>query len=287
RASGAFDDLVGPVQLQVLENQLGPPIGAPVQVRIAGDDPMRLASIAAEVASELHKIDGVTAVDNTLAGSKRELLVTVDEGRAALMGLTAADVGQWLRLAFSDAPIAHALIDNERVDLVVKLDTKAYTPDEIEALTIASPDDTPILLGDVASVNEGRRANHIERNDRRRGVRVSAQLDESVTAGEANRDARRKIESLIHANPDFSFEFAGEYRETSRSIRSLIIAFMIALLVIYSILAAQFRSLLQPFVVIAAIPLSLIGVIVGFFVSGAPVGLVALVGVVGLAGIVV
>ncbi|MHC4608160.1 MAG: efflux RND transporter permease subunit, partial [Planctomycetota bacterium] len=287
RASGAFDDLVGPAQVQVVKDELGPPVGAPVQVRIAGDDPARLASIAAEVASELRKIDGVTAVENTLAGTKRELLVTVDEGRAAPVGLTASDVGQWLRLALSDAPIAHALIDNERVDLVVKLDTQANTPEAIEALTIASRGDAPILLGDVASVDEGRRATHIERNDRRRGVRVSAQLDGSMTAAEANREARRKLQSLVRANPDFAFEFAGEYRETSRSIRSLVIAFAIAIIVIYSILAAQFRNLLQPFVVIAAIPLSLIGVIVGFFVSGAPVGLIALIGVVGLAGVVV
>lgn len=286
-ASTAFDDLVGPEQIQVLEHEIGPPVGAPVQVRIAGDDPARLDTLATEVTRALRKIDGVTAVDNTLAGRKRELLVTVDEGRAAILGLTAVDVGQWLRFAFSDAPIAHALVDNERVDLMLELDARAHTPEAIEALAIATPNDTPILLGDVASVQEGWRANRIERNDRRRGVRVSAQLDAATTAAEANREARRRLRSLIEANPDFTFEFAGEYRETNRSIRSLATAFGIAILVMYSILAAQFRNLLQPFVVLAAIPLSLIGVIVGFFLSGAPVGLVALVGVVGLAGIVV
>jgi multidrug efflux pump subunit AcrB len=287
QASRAFDDLVGPVEVQVVENKFGPPVGAPVQVRIAGNDPLRLATLAAEVEAELRKIDGVTAVDNTLAGTKRELLVTIDEGRAALRGLTAPQIGRWLRFALSDAPVANVLVDNERVDLIARLDTRASTPEALEDLMIAYGDDTPILLGDVASVHEGRRVSQIERNDRRRGVRVSAEIDESVTAGEVNREARRRLGSLVQANSDFDFEFAGEYRETSRSIRSLFIAFGIGVLVIYSILAAQFRDLLQPLVVITTIPLSLIGVIIGFFLSGAPVGLVALIGVVGLAGIVV
>lgn len=287
RATLAFDDLVGPVEVQVVEDEFGPPVGAPVQVRIAGSDPLRLAKIAGEVESQLRRIDGVTGVDNTLAGRKRELLVEIDEGRAALLGLTAPQIGRWLRLALSDAPIASALVDNQRVDLVARLDTRASTPEAIRNLMIASDAGTPILLGDVAFVHERLRASQIERNDRRRGVRVSAEIDESVTPAEVNREARRRLQSLVEANADFEFEFAGEYRETSRSVRSLFIAFGIAALVIYSILAAQFRNGLQPVVVMAAIPLSLIGVIVGFFLSGAPVGLIALIGVVGLAGIVV
>jgi len=287
RAADAFEDLVGPTEVQVVIDEFGPPIGAPVQVRIAGDDAQRLSQIASEVEDQLSGIDGVTAVDNTLAGTKRELLVTVDEGRAALLGFTAPQIGRWLRFALSDAPIATALVDNERVDLVARLDTAATTPEALESLMIAQADGVPILLGDVVSVHEAQRASQIERNDRRRGVRVSAEIDEAVTPGEVNREARRRLQSLIQANGDFEFEFAGEYRETSRSLESLFLAFGVAVLVIYSILAAQFKNVLQPLVVIAAIPLSLIGVIAGFFLSGQPVGLIALIGVVGLTGVVV
>lgn len=286
-ASDAFDDLVGPEQVQVLEHEFGPPVGAPVQVRIAGDDPARLASIAMEVADELQRVPGVRNVENSESGHKRELRVEVDEGRAALHGLTAAQVGRWLRLAFSEAPLATALVSNERVDIILSLAADAHNPEEIAELTLRTPSGGEVSLGDIATIEEERRANHIRRNDRRRGVRVSAQIDRTTTSQAANRRVRELIAPLVDANPDVSITLAGEYRETNDSVRSLFLAFLLAIAIIYSILAAQFRSLLHPFVVIGAIPLSLIGVAVGFFVSGAAVGLIALIGVVGLAGIVV
>jgi multidrug efflux pump subunit AcrB len=287
RASHAFDDLVGPRQLTVAEHEFGPPVGAPVTVRIAGDDQGRLGALSAEVVRELERIDGVTNVESTDAGEKRELRVVVDEGRAALHGLTADAVGRWLRLAFSDAPVATTLVDNERVEVVVGLDAAANTPDEMRALTLLSPAGEEVALGTIADIVEERRPNHVRRNERRRGVGITAQIDESTTSQEANRRVAAALAPLREANPDIAFTLAGEYEETNESLRSLVLAFIVAILSIFAILAAQFRSLLQPFVVIAAIPLSLIGVTVGFFVSGAPIGLIALVGAVGLAGIVV
>jgi len=287
RATSSFDDLVGPRQISVVEHELGPPVGAPVTIRLAGDDPARLSALSEVVVRELGRVPGVRSIDNSEIGEKRELRVDVDEGRAALHGLTAAAVGGYLRLAFSDAPVATTLVDNERVEVVVGLDAPAHTPDEMRALTMLSPTSTEIALGDVAEIVEERRPNHIRRNDRRRGVRISAHVDESTTSQAANRRVAAMLAPLREANPDIAFILAGEYEETNESLRSLIFAFVLAVLLMFSVLAAQFRSLTQPFVVLAAIPLSLIGVTIGFFVSGAPIGLIALVGAVGLSGIVV
>lgn len=287
RASGLFDDLVGPEQIQVIEQAIGPPVGAPIVVRIAGDDPARLASIAHAVESALHEVPGVRDIENTSSGDKREVLVRVDEGRAALHGLTAGAVGRWLRLAFSDAPLATTLVDNERVHIVLHLASEAHTPDQMRALTLRAPDGSEVPLGDIATVEEGRRPAHIQRNDRRRGVAVMAQIDHTTNAQEANRRAAARLDPIREANPDVEITLRGEFEETNESLHSLILAFAFAVFVIYGILAAQFRSFLTPFVVVSAIPLSLIGVIIGFFVTGSAVGLIALVGVVGLAGIAV
>jgi multidrug efflux pump subunit AcrB len=286
-AMRAFDDLVGPQQVSVVEHELGPPVGSPITVRLAGDDNERLGALGNEVVRELRRVAGVTSVENTEVGEKRELRVVVDEGRAALHGLTADAVGRWLRLAFSGAPVATTLVDNERVEVVVGLDAAANTPDEMRALTLLSPQGDEVALGAIADIVEERRPNHIRRNDGRRGVRITAEIDGSTTSQEANRRVAQIIAPLRDANPDIAFVLAGEYEETNESLRSLVFAFIVAVLLIYSVLAAQFRSLVQPFVVLAAIPLSLIGVILGFFASGTPIGLIALVGAVGLAGIVV
>jgi HAE1 family hydrophobic/amphiphilic exporter-1 len=98
---------------------------------------------------------------------------------------------------------------------------------------------------------------------------------------------QRRLAGLMAANPEIKFTFGGEWEKTAESLESLFRAFLIAALLIFTILSAQFRSFAQPLVVILAIPLSLTGVVVGFFVTGEPVGMIALVGVVGLAGIAV
>lgn len=287
RASTEFDDIVGPLELTVLEYEFGPPVGAPVSIRLAGDDAERVGALAEEVRQELEGLPGVRNIQNSASADKRELQVEVDEGRAALHGLTPARIHTWLRLAFAEAPIASTLERNEHVDIVLTLDANAHGVDEMSALTLMTPEGGEVTLGDVATVREGRLPTHIRRNDRRRGVHVTAQVDGTTTSQAANRALAERLEPLIAANPDIAIMQRGEYEETNNSIRSLILAFILAIGVIYSILAAQFRSVLQPLVILSAIPLSLIGVAIGFFVTGAPVGLIALIGVVGLIGIVV
>jgi HAE1 family hydrophobic/amphiphilic exporter-1 len=98
---------------------------------------------------------------------------------------------------------------------------------------------------------------------------------------------QRKLAPLEAANPDIRFEYGGQFEETQESLDSLFRAFVVAMLLIYTILATQFQSFSQPTVVMAAIPLSFIGVCGGFLLSGEPIGLISLVGVVGLTGIVV
>ena len=287
RASGAFDDLVGPEAIEVVEHEFGPPVGAPVSVRIAGDDAERLSALGRAIGEELSAIPGVREVTNSAAGEKRELRVEVDEGAVGLHGLTTAAVGNWLRLAFSDAPVATMLHRNERLDVILGLDGDAHGAAEVGELTLRTVDGRDVPLEDVATVREERRPTHIRRNDRRRGVRVTAHVDRTTTSQAANRAAAARIRPIAEANPDVSISLAGEYEETNESVRSLALAFALAIALIYGILAAQFRSLVQPVVIVAAIPLSLVGVVLGFFASGAPIGLIALVGVVGLAGIVV
>ena len=145
-----------------------------------------------------------------------------------------------------------------------------------------------VELREIAEVTRGRGPSSIRHRDRERVVKVTAQIDERVTTSAAVNEAlMERIRPLREANPQIAFQQGGEYERTQESLESLRDAFGVALLLIFTILATQFRSLLQPFVVMLAIPLSFIGVVIGFFVSGAPVGLIALIGVVGLAGIVV
>ena len=289
RAREAVADVVGPSRLDVLEWRPGPPRGAPVAVRLLGDDLDQLADLAGQVAAELREVEGARDVTMDYELGKRELRVHVDEERAALHGLTPAQVALWLRRAFGELPVATLREGDDEVDVVVRLHERAREDAaQLESQYLIAPDGSAVQLRELAHVEHGRGPSAIHHRDRARVVKVTSQIDEtSTTSAAVNRLLAERLEPLIRANPEVAFELGGEYEKTNESLASLGDAFFIALLVILTILATQFRSVLQPLVVMAAIPLSFIGVVIGFFVSGAPIGLIALIGVVGLAGIVV
>jgi len=285
-----FDDIVGPAMLEVIKFEDGPPRGAPVAVRIEGDDLDQLAELSERVQAELRQVRGVRDVGDDYRLGKQELRVHVDEQRAALHGLTAEQINAWLSMAFGASPVATTREADEEVDVLVRLREDARSdPDRLSELTLSTPTGAAVALREVATLERGRGLSSIRRRDQRRVITVTAQLVEGagVSSADANEALRERIAPLMAANPDVRFELGGEYEETQESLNSLFLAFVVAALLIYTILATQFRSFLQPLIVMTAIPLSLIGVSLGFLASPDAVGLVALIGVVGLAGIVV
>ena len=108
-----------------------------------------------------------------------------------------------------------------------------------------------------------------------------------MTSAKANRLLKNKFKNISIDNPGYTIKYGGEEEETQKSMRSLLLAFLLAFLLIFLILATQFNSLVQPFVVMLAIPFGLIGVVFALLIHGEPISFFALLGVIGLTGIVV
>lgn len=285
-----FDDLVGPAAIEVVKFEDGPPRGAPVAVRVVGDDLDQIAEISEQVQAELRHVNGVRDVGDDHELGKQELLVEVDEERAALYGLTTESVTGWLATVFGTWPVATTREGDEEVDIVVRLREDARgSAERLAELMLVAPSGATVALHEVATIERGRGVSSIRRRDRRRVITATAELVEgsSVQSSDANTELADRIAPLIAANPDVRFELGGEYEDTQESLDSLFLAFIVAALLIYTILATQFRSFLQPIVVMTAIPLSMIGVSIGFLANTEAVGMIGLIGVVGLAGIVV
>lgn len=287
--SGLFDDVVGPNRLEVVEVRPGPPRGAPVAVRIRGDDHERLVELAEQVLAEVRVTHGTRNSNHDYELGKQELQIKVDEERAALHGLTPDVVSRWLRSAFGATPASTLRDGDDEIDIVVQLrEDVQEDPARIASLQLITPNGDEVAIQEIAGVTHGRGPGVIRRYQQKRVVSVLSGIDEEVTnSGEVNSTLQRELASLAAANPDVRFEYGGQFEETQESVDSLLRAFIVALLLIYTILATQFRSFSQPTVVMAAIPLSFIGVTGGFLLSPKPIGLIALVGVVGLTGIVV
>lgn len=289
RVSGLYDDVVGPARLEVVEVRPGPPRGAPVAVRIRGKDHERLVELAEQVLAEVRATPGTRSSNHDHELGKQELQIKVDEERAALHGLTSEMVTAWLRSAFGATPVATLQEEDDEIDIMVQLrEDVLKDPSRIASLQLIAPNGDELAIRDIAEVSHGRGPGVIRRYQQKRIVSVLSGIDESVTnSGEVNDRLQRKLAPLEAANPDVRFEYGGQFEETQESLDSLFRAFVVAMLLIYTILATQFQSFSQPTVVMAAIPLSLIGVCGGFLLSGEPIGLISLVGVVGLTGIVV
>ena len=289
RVSGLYDDVVGPTRLEVVEVRPGPPRGAPVAVRIRGEDHERLVELAEQVLAEVRITPGTRNSNHDYELGKQELQIRVDEERAALHGLTPEMVSGWLRSAFGATPAATLREGDDEIDIVVQLREEVQQdPARIASLQLITPNGDEVAIREIADVSHGRGPGVIRRYQQKRVVSVLSGIDDEVTnSGEVNATLQEELAALEAANSDIRFEYGGQFEETQESVDSLFRAFIIAMLLIYTILATQFQSFSQPLVVMAAIPLALIGVAGGFLLSSKAIGLIALVGVVGLTGIVV
>ncbi|MFH1132692.1 MAG: efflux RND transporter permease subunit, partial [Pseudomonadota bacterium] len=282
-------NITGPVSMEVVPVVHGPPKGMPVAVRISGEKFPKLKLLAENVQSELRKLPGVVTIADDFHLGKHELRIYVNPVKAGLYGLDHQEITSFIRAAYGGIIATNFRNRDEELDVVVRYDTAVRNDlDRLGTIEVGTASGKTIALSEVAQIKEGRSLEEISRRDRKRTITVTADVVEGkATSSSVNRTLQKSLAGLIAANPDTKFAFGGEWEKTAESLQSLFRAFLVAALLIFTILAAQFKSFSLPLVVILAIPLSLIGVVTGFFVSGEPVGLIALIGVVGLAGIAV
>ncbi len=302
-----LERVAGPVRpVELVEGGFKPPTGDPVAVRLQGDDLGRLLQLARQVETTLGRIPGVKDVGRDYHLGSPEYRLRVDEARAAQHGMGTADVSRALNIAYMGYRATKYRQGDEELDVVLRYpeatrrDARKIAdlalplpPTAAASRRLASPPQAGgsavqrLSVGDVASIERAPGASSISRRSRRRTVTVTASLDPGHTSHGVNREASARLDALMAANPDVAFSYGGEFERVNESLDSLWRAFAVALLVIYLILAAQFRSFTQPLVVLLAVPLSAVGAAVGFLVSGQAIDFVALLGLVGLAGIVV
>jgi multidrug efflux pump subunit AcrB len=267
----------------------GPPEGAPVAVQVKGRTLDGVEPLVAEIKKILGEIPGTEDIKDNYLPGKDLLTVEVDPERAARYGLSPALIGVEIRAA-NDGLEASVFRDgDEEVDIIVKLEeTDRNSAGALRSLRIAAPSGEMVPLENVAEISLIPGPSKIRHLDFERTVSVTADLDKEITTSvRANQAFAAEVPGLLARFPGFTIEQGGEYEKTQESFESLGRAFLIALLVIYTILGIQFQSFLQPLVIMLTVPFAFIGVITGLLVNGHPFSLVSMVAVVALAGIVV
>ncbi len=269
--------------------QWGPPTAAPVLIKIVGPEIAVLRSLTAQARQVMEGITGIVDIQDDFSDAAPELRVTVDRSKAAAMGIPLESVAVTLRGATAGLDIREFRDERDvskKYDLKVRFSPESRTsPRMLDTIKVRSDTGELVPLTTIASYSQGKGLNSIRHSDRRRIVRISAN-NRGRSAVEITQEIVEKFNRLA-LPAGYKFDFSGEYEETAESFGSLGLAYMIAAILIFTLLVSQFDSLAQPFAILMALPLSIVGAMAGLYVTGNNFSIMSFIGLVGLSGIVV
>lgn len=283
------EKISGITSVEFAKVETGPPVGKPVAIQVRGKEYPVLEATAEEIKRILAAVDGVKDFHDDLEPGKGEIRIHIDREKAALYGLTNNQIALTVKGAFEGLEATTYRTGGEEVEVIVKFEeANRRGIGDFERIKLQTPRGDLIPFYNVADVNLERGYSQIIRRDYERTVMVSADIDPTVIKSTTvNRSIEEKIPELEAKYPGVQVKLGGEYEKTQESFSSLTRSFIIAIVLIYMILATQFQSFTQPLVIMLTVPFSFIGVVLGLLIMGYPFSLVAFVGVVALAGIVV
>lgn len=267
----------------------GPPVGKPVTVTVISDDDQLRHGFAEEIQDFLKSTPGIKGINVNEKSGKQELLIKPDLSLMAKLGINAREVAEAIRIAFDGIVVTHLTHEGEEIDFRVQLDeSNRKHPDVLQSLGIMNPTGQLIPLGSFTRLDPGQGLEAIHHYNGHRAITITADVDESlITPLEANQKIAARFVKKIEGTTGIRLVFGGEEKATEESLESFFQAFVLAIIAIFCILVALFGSFILPFIVMMAIPFGLCGVVIFFYLHGLPLSFLAIVGSLGLVGIVV
>jgi multidrug efflux pump len=275
-------------EVQVEKEEEGPPTGPPVNIEITGKDIYVLGDLSARVRKKIKDIPGLVDLKDNFVRGKPEIRVQVDKEKAALLGLDTYTIAYTVKAAINGVKVGVFREGKDEYDIIARLpDKDRHSMESLKRITVSGPRGEPIPLTSLAKVSLASGVGAIMRLDQKRVVTVSGDV-----SGRLANDIIRDIDSRLSEGFDwprgYSYRFTGEQKEQQKAADFLSKAFVAALFLIFIILITQFNSFVTPFIVLASVLLSLIGVFFGLLVTGTAFGIIMTgIGVISLAGVVV
>lgn len=267
----------------------GPPVGAPVEVTFRSGNGEQLQAMVERIMKVLRNTTGVFDIRVDDVYGPPEIKVNLDFEKIDRLGLTPALVGETIRTALTGTFISDVTLDNKKAYLKVEFtDISKSTIADLGNVKITDARGNLIPLSLLAKFESVRGTAQIKRYDFKRAKTVTANVrPDDITSVEANQLVFATFEKLKEELTDVSYVVGGEQESTNESMESLADAMMLSLVGIYAIMVYIFRSYLAPGLIMTTIPLGLLGVSVSFWAHDKPMSFLAMIGVIGLAGIIV
>ena len=275
------------VEIKVEREQDGPATGAPVTVRIIGDDFKTLDQLNSQAYRIIASVPNIINLRSDLEATRPELTFTVNRRNAVLLGVNSAVVGNFLKTAIFGSKVGTYRQFNDEYDITVRLPLENRADiNELYRLQVPNAFGQSIALSSLGTFEYKGGFGTINRVDQKRVVTLTADAEGRLSS-EVLKDVQAKLSELT-LPPGYEIKYAGEKEEEMESIAFLLKAFVVALLLVVFVLVIQFNSIMVPFIIITTVILSLIGALAGLLICGLPFGIIMTgIGIISLAGVVV
>lgn len=262
----------------------GPPVGKPIEVQIIGDDLIANKALSSVFSEKLSTIEGTYNVESSIKEGGKELLFNVNIDKAKEAGINTTYLAFFLKKQL-DGEIATSFTENnETVDIRVMPNTTSL--DELKNLEVFAPTGIPVKLSDLVNITESTGVSGIVRNDGKRIITLTADLEKGFNASEAVESFKASVADL-ELPQGTSISYGGEAAGISENFGNLFRSMILAIFLVFIILAIQFGSVKQPFAIIMTIPMAFIGVLYGLWITGNEFGFYAFMALISLVGIAV
>jgi multidrug efflux pump subunit AcrB len=264
-------------------------VGDAINVQLSGRNVNDLRAVSEELKRRLADYPGVVDITDSYRTGKQEIKLQILPAAEAL-GLTLSDLARQVRQAFYGEEVQRIQRERDEVKIMVRYpeeDRRSLA--NLENLRIRTPAGGEVPFYQVARAEIGRGYAVIQRTDRQRTINVIADVDQSQGDAQAVvADLKASVlPGLLDDHPGVNYSLEGEQREQRESLADLGRGFILAIFMIYVLMAIPFRSYIQPFIVMTAIPFGLVGAAMGHLIMGKSLSILSIVGMVALAGVVV
>ncbi|MGM9569528.1 MAG: efflux RND transporter permease subunit [Phascolarctobacterium sp.] len=284
---GRFGNVEG-LKVNVVSNQGGGRGDSrPVQIGLRGSNIKELKQYALDLADKLRATPGATDVDISDSDEEPEIVIRLDHAKASELGLDATSVGEVVEMAFMGKSTSNSYtIGDNDYDIILQMDkTKRMDMNDVQNLRVSSSSGTFVRLGDIATITYGSGPTRIEREDKQRQITVYANAV-GTSPGDLINKAKNEYIPELNMPAGYSYKMIGQADNMARSFKEVTKAVVLAIVMVYMTLAAQFESFSQPLIIMASLPFALIGAILGLLVAGQTANMMSMIGFIMLLGLV-
>ena len=260
--------------------------GDRLSIEIRGHDPDILNSLTEQVVEQVRAVEGVASAQMSRQPGMPEVVVRVDREKANSMGLDVAQVASTLETAIGGSRASMYRQEGDEYDILVRLrEQDRLEVDQLGQVSLRLPDGGTIPASAVVSLQRREGPFEITRADQQR-IQVVSGVIEDRDLGSVVEDVRMRLDSMAWP-PDYEYQFGGEYEEQQRAFRQLTLAAILAFGLVYMVMAAQFESIRDPFIILFSVPLAFVGVAASLLLTETTFNMQGFLGIIVLVGIVV